>query len=450
MKKVFLNKLIVFLILAFSVLTFSFTGCTKISDNNTSVSDLQSLEKLCKVWGYVKYNHPAFLLGEKDWDKELLNLIPVVSEAKDDEVNDILHEWFVSLGKIDYGMDGANAALQEDKLYVQANISWIKDDTYLGKELSEDMQKLTILLKRENACREKYREIARSYALASSSWFARRKEQNFEQLCDTLNFYSSRKHSFFRKISVWRSVAIWTLLIGCSITFFYLYHSPSPEVLTPSYCQIEVPQGASSKLLLPDSTIVFLNGGTVLKYDVSLQQRTDRKVFLSGEAYFKVSRNMLKPFIVHTGELNIKVLGTTFNVASYPDDAEIKVSLVEGSVNVYTTSDAKKNILLSPDEQAVYNKNDKVLSMRKIDAVSQAAWTTGRLVFVNEKLFDILKTIGKKYDVQILVQSRKVYTEYFSGSIDTNLTLDEILSYLDVDNKFMWRKKGKTIVITDR
>ena len=270
------------------------------------------------------------------------------------------------------------------------------------------------------------------------------------QLCDTLNFYSSRKHSFFRKISVWRSVAIWTLLIGCSITFFYLYHSPSPEVLTPSYCQIEVPQGASSKLLLPDSTIVFLNGGTVLKYDVSLQQRTDRKVFLSGEAYFKVSRNMLKPFIVHTGELNIKVLGTTFNVASYPDDAEIKVSLVEGSVNVYTTSDAKKNILLSPDEQAVYNKNDKVLSMRKIDAVSQAAWTTGRLVFVNEKLFDILKTIGKKYDVQILVQSRKVYTEYFSGSIDTNLTLDEILSYLDVDNKFMWRKKGKTIVITDR
>lgn len=137
-------------------------------------------------------------------------------------------------------------------------------DYLKGEISSEDMQKLTILLKRENACREKYREIARSYALASSSWFARRKEQNFEQLCDTLNFYSSRKHSFFRKISVWRSVAIWTLLIGCSITFFYLYHSSGQEVLTPSYCQIEVPQGASSKLLLPDSTIVFLNGGTVL------------------------------------------------------------------------------------------------------------------------------------------------------------------------------------------
>ena len=73
-------------------------------------------------------------------------------------------------------------------------------DYLKGEISSEDMQKLTILLKRENACREKYREIARSYALASSSWFARRKEQNFEQLCDTLNFYSSRKHSFFVSI----------------------------------------------------------------------------------------------------------------------------------------------------------------------------------------------------------------------------------------------------------
>lgn len=323
-------------------------------------------------------------------------------------------------------------------------------DYLKGEISSENMQKLTILLKKENACREKYREISRSYALASSSWFARRKEQNFEQLRDTLNFHSSRKHSFFRRISVWGNAAIWALLIGCSITFFYLYYSSVQEIPAPSYCQIEIPQGASSKLLLPDSTIVFLNGGTVLKYDASLRQQTDRKVFLSGEAYFKVAKNVHKPFIVHTGELNIKVLGTTFNVASYPDDAEIKVSLVEGSVNVYTTSDAKKKLLLSADEQAVYNKNDKLLSMRKIDAVSQAAWTTGRLVFVNEKLFDILKTIGKKYDVQILVQSRKVYTEYFSGSIDANLTLDEILSYLDVDNKFMWRKKGKTIVVTDR
>ena len=125
-----------------------FTSCAPVGTNGEKTADseysqeVQNLEKLCKVWGYTKYNHPVFLLGEKDWDEELLNLIPVVFEARENEVNDILHEWFISLGEINYGMSTPNSTLKEDKLYIQADISWIKDDTYLGKELSEDMQKL--------------------------------------------------------------------------------------------------------------------------------------------------------------------------------------------------------------------------------------------------------------------------------------------------------------------
>ena len=125
-----------------------FTSCAPVGTNGEKTAnseysqEVQNLEKLCKVWGYTKYNHPVFLLGEKDWDEELLNLIPVVFEARENEVNDILHEWFISLGEINYGMSTPNSTLKEDKLYIQADISWIKDDTYLGKELSEDMQKL--------------------------------------------------------------------------------------------------------------------------------------------------------------------------------------------------------------------------------------------------------------------------------------------------------------------
>ena len=79
-----------------------FTSCAPVGTSGEKTADseysqeVQNLEKLCKVWGYIKYNHPAFLLGQKDWDEELLNLIPVVSEAKENEVNNILHEWFVS------------------------------------------------------------------------------------------------------------------------------------------------------------------------------------------------------------------------------------------------------------------------------------------------------------------------------------------------------------------
>lgn len=326
----------------------------------------------------------------------------------------------------------------------------IMPDYLKGTATPEDMRQLAGLLKEDEACREKYRDMSRAYALASSSRFARRKEQNFEQLRKVLNFRSSPRQTFLRRLRLGVGVAVWTLAVGCCITFFYLYRSSENVPHAPAYCQIEIPQGATSKLLLPDSTVVFLNGGTVFKYDASLQHTAIREVFLSGEAYFKVTSNAARPFIVRTGELNVKVSGTTFNVASYPDKAEVKVSLVEGRVNVFTDSETKKNMLLSPDEQAVYNKENGVLSKERIDALSQAAWTTGRLVFVNEKLFDILKTIGKKYDVQMLIQSQKVYAEYFSGSIDAGLTLDEVLSYLDVDNKFVWRKKGKTIVITDR
>ena len=324
-------------------------------------------------------------------------------------------------------------------------------DYLKGKVTLEDMQKLTVLLK-EDACRKKYNELSQIYAVVSVPWFEARKDRNLKQLRKILNFRSSRKQTVIRRIMIWGNVAIWMFLLCCSITFLYLHKEHTSEISSPAtYCQVEVPQGATSRLVLPDSTVVYLNGGTVLKYDASLQAKVRREVFLTtGEAYFKVAANVARPFIVHTGHLKVKVLGTTFNVTSYADEKEIKVSLVEGSVKVFTTSEMNENTVLAPNEQAVYDKQGKNLVVRQVDAVSQAAWVTGRLVFVNETLYDILKKIAKKYDVQLLIQSRKVYAEYFSGSIDTDLSLDEILSYLDVDNKFIWKKRGKTVVIKDR
>ncbi len=75
-----------------------------------------------------------------------------------------------------------------------------------------------------------------------------------------------------------------------------------------SYCRIEIPQGAQSKLILPDSTSVYLNGGTIIKYDASFQNKAEREVYLNGEAYFEVAKNAEKPFIVHAADLNVKVL----------------------------------------------------------------------------------------------------------------------------------------------
>lgn len=323
-------------------------------------------------------------------------------------------------------------------------------DYIKGNSTPQDLKELTRLLKKDATFNEKFREMSQAYALASSSWFERRKATNLDQLRERLSFRSSRKQTFSRRIRVWSAAAILILLIGFGTTLLYIHNS---SVLTPAettYCEIEIPRGGTSKLTLPDGSVVHLNGSTTLKYEASLHHNPQREVFLSGEAYFEVARNPEKPFIVHAEKLAIKVLGTTFNVTSYPENPDIRISLLEGSVKVSSDLLAKEEVILKPNQQAVYNKAEQLLTVRKTDAASQAAWTTGRMVFVNEKLFDILKRIERRYDVQMLIQSQKVYLEYFSGSIDSKLTLDEILSYIDVDNKFAWRKKGKTVVITDR
>ncbi len=131
----------IILILITSTSLFIFRD-TIFQDKNKDDLEVYNLKKLCKVWGYVKYTHPAFLSGEKDWDEELLNLIPIIEEAKNEkEVNNILYDWFIDLGEIDYGnyqgkFPGWELAKEEDKI-VQADISWIKDKSYLGDSLSE-------------------------------------------------------------------------------------------------------------------------------------------------------------------------------------------------------------------------------------------------------------------------------------------------------------------------
>lgn len=109
-----------------------------------SEAQVENLAKLCKVWGYIKYTHPVFLLGEKDWDEELLKLIPAVSKADSDEVNGILHEWVDSLGEVDYGTLNRVplwAAAKEEEISVQADTSWISAD-YLGEELTQQLSQL--------------------------------------------------------------------------------------------------------------------------------------------------------------------------------------------------------------------------------------------------------------------------------------------------------------------
>ena len=169
-----------------------------------------------------------------------------------------------------------------------------------------------------------------------------------------------------------------------------------------------------------------------------------------GEGYFEVQKNPEKPFIVHADDINVKVLGTVFNVRSYPEDSEIEVSLIKGRVNVFSASETRDNVILAPDEQLTYDKRSGKMKHHHVDALQTSQWTTGRLSFVNASVPEIMKAIERKYDVRIVIHSKYLDKEVFSGSISPKLTVEEILDYMDVDNKYSWSRSGNVITITDK
>lgn len=325
---------------------------------------------------------------------------------------------------------------------------------YLKGELTpEETQQFLAYIRNNPSCRRKYDEMIRTYGISMAIRFEAQKEDNLKKLHEALNMkHTSRKRTGIRKLIFgWRVAAVWIVLIGCAVWMGYsLQDRPSESTYVPVYCQIEVPKGASSRLLLPDSTLVCLNGGTVLKYDASLPTQPERSIYLTGEAYFEVAKNPHKPFIVHTDGVDVRVTGTIFNVSSYVDEEDIEVSLVEGEVHVYTPSDPKHEVVLMPNEQAIYHKASRELLIKQIDTHTQISWVTGRLVFLNEPLSHVFQIISKRYGVEIVTDSPQLSSQSFSGSINANLTLEEILSLIDVDHKYTWKRIGKTIVMMNK
>ena len=235
------------------------------------------------------------------------------------------------------------------------------------------------------------------------------------------------------------------VLAATSVSSIYLYKGSVESVEAP-LCEMVVPLGSQTKLRLPDSTVVVLNSGSVLKYAATFGQE-ERNVYLSGEGYFEVSKDKEKVFSVQTGDARVRVTGTVFNVRSYPDDKETEVALIDGGVEV---SVGEKSVTLKPNERALYDRQSGRLERSEYDTNKSALWTTGKLSFVNASFREMLKEIERKYNVKIHVESQKVEGEFFSGTINADMTLQEVFNFIDVDKKYRFESSGNTIVLKDR
>jgi len=215
------------------------------------------------------------------------------------------------------------------------------------------------------------------------------------------------------------------------------------------YNSLIVPYGKRSKVLLEDGTVVWVNSGSKLIYPVTFTDNK-REVYLEGEAYFEVNEDKSKPFIVQTKIMDIKVLGTGFNITAYGNDDKASAVLVHGSielhVNKYSLFGSKKQVI-SPKERAVYNAQSNTINVREVDTEYYVSWKDGYIKFNNSQLHNIIAKLEKYYAVEISISDKDLLNKTFTGKLDLKQDIDEVISIISATTTLTYTKEERRFVL---
>ncbi len=215
------------------------------------------------------------------------------------------------------------------------------------------------------------------------------------------------------------------------------------------YNELNIPYGKKFQVQLSDGTIVYLNSGSSLKYPVNFLKGQHREVFLTGEAYFKVAEDMTHPFVVNAQEVNIKVLGTEFNVSSYDEDESINTVLVSGSVQLYRDSnlyDSEDPLELVPEQKGSWDKADMTFEVQKVNTDVHTAWISGRLIFRDMTFKTIRKKLERHYNVTIINSNKQLEENTFNAVFDIE-SIEEVLEVFDRNFDIKYRIQNNQIII---
>ncbi len=243
---------------------------------------------------------------------------------------------------------------------------------------------------------------------------------------------SARRGVFLKYFQRVASVLFIPLLLSVCVLAIYLsYHLSSEEI---TYYTFKSAPGLVSQLELPDKSKVWLNSGSTLRYP-SVFKENERKVYLSGEAYFDIEADKKNPFIVEMGnELKVKAYGTTFNINSYLEDSISETVLESGAVEMIIKNSF---ISLKPGEMATYDKADQRVSIKNISTDEKTAWRNGKLIFRNATIEEVTKVLSRRYNVDIILHPENATAYKFRASF-SNETIDQILNYLKLAAPIEW------------
>ena len=243
------------------------------------------------------------------------------------------------------------------------------------------------------------------------------------------------------RMNPWKWAA--AIVLPICIAFFTYYLVDSSQTVGAPFI-VKADKGDTT-IELPDGTNVVLNSASQLSYLNNFGEN-GRRVQLNGEAYFKVAHDEKRAFIVQVGDLEVKVLGTSFNVSAYEDAKDVTVVLLEGKVGVYAQ---KTSHIMKPGDKIEYNKATHKITATQVHPSDYIEWTKGNIYFEKESLENIMKTLSRIYDVEIRFDSNKLPNEYFTGTIPGG-GIQNALNILMLTSPFYYEMDGSVIVLKEK
>lgn len=236
------------------------------------------------------------------------------------------------------------------------------------------------------------------------------------------------------------------LILLCSFSAYLYIDREQTRILGEQEVIVNVAKGQRVGIVLPDGTNVNLNSESVLSYRQNFGKE-ERRVNLTGEGFFEVTKNPEKKFIVHTEYLNIEVLGTIFNMYAYEKTDKAELALVSGKVKISTIEEPIQTVHLNASEKATFDKRLKTLSVEKKDISFETAWISKELVFRSIPIHEVFSKIERKYGVIIHLPENTIENDLYNGAFETE-ELADILDIFKMHYQFRYKIKGDEVYIT--
>jgi ferric-dicitrate binding protein FerR (iron transport regulator) len=260
-----------------------------------------------------------------------------------------------------------------------------------------------------------------------------------------------KKHR--KKFSSLTAILKYAAIIAVSISLPFMafqmgFFNKTEKQNLPSFITVVTGKGERSQLILPDGTKVWMNACSSLKYNTGLS--SGRQLQLTGEAYFEVAKDEHRPFIVSTPLLDVKVLGTKFNLKAFEGDDKIQATLYEGLIAANTHDQSfKKDFFLNPGEQLIYKK-DKTLVITTLSCTDAIDWKNGIFRFNKQTLQDIAHSLERSFDAEITIMDANLAQEKFTCEFKNEENLIDILNILKRTKKLDYAMKGSKVNIISK